>query len=145
MTIHEAEDRIIRSFSLFNDWTEKYEYVIKMGRKLPEFPEEYRKDENKVRGCQSQVWLFAELNDKKVHFYADSDALIVKGLASLLLSVYNDQEPDDILTTPPDFINKIGMDTHLSPTRSNGLFSMIKQIKLYAMAFKTKLESTNSN
>jgi cysteine desulfuration protein SufE len=141
MTIPEIQDRIVREFSLFDDWTEKYEHLIKQGRKLSAFPEEQRLDQNKVKGCQSQVWLHAELDGDRVNFYADSDAMIVKGLVSLLLRVYSGQKPEDILSYPPDFIKKIGMDTHLSPTRANGLVAMVKQIQFYAMAFKTKLES----
>lgn len=144
MTIPEAQDRIVREFSLFDDWTEKYEHVIKQGRKLDDFPEKYRLDENKVKGCQSQVWLFAELDGDKIKFYADSDAMIVKGLVALLLRVYSNQKPDEILKYPPDFIKKIGMDTHLSPTRANGLVAMVKQIQIYAMAFKTKLEANKT-
>ncbi|HKJ34467.1 MAG TPA: SufE family protein [Balneolales bacterium] len=141
MTIPEIQDRIVREFSLFDDWTEKYEHVIKQGRKLEALPEDYRLDENKVKGCQSQVWLHAELDGDKVKFYADSDAMIVKGLVSLLLRVYSDQKPEEILKYPPEFIKKIDMDTHLSPTRANGLVAMVKQIQFYAMAFKTKLEA----
>jgi cysteine desulfuration protein SufE len=141
MTIPEIQDRIVREFSLFDDWTEKYEHLIKQGRILSAFPEEQRLDQNKVKGCQSQVWLHAELDGDRVNFYADSDAMIVKGLVSLLLRVYSGQKPEDILSYPPDFIKKIGMDTHLSPTRANGLVAMVKQIQFYAMAFKTKLES----
>ncbi|HKJ44694.1 MAG TPA: SufE family protein [Balneolales bacterium] len=141
MTIPEIQDRIVREFSLFDDWTEKYEHLIKQGRKLKDFPEEQRLDQNKVKGCQSQVWLHAELDGDKIKFYADSDAMIVKGLVSLLLRVYSEQKPEDILSYPPDFIKNIGMDTHLSPTRANGLVAMVKQIQFYAMAFKAKLES----
>lgn len=143
MTISEIQDRIVREFGLFGDWTERYEHIINLGRKLPQFPEKYRKEENMVRGCQSQVWLFAELHGRQIHFFADSDAMIVKGLIALLLRVYDNQEPDTILNNPPDFIKKIGMDTHLSPTRANGLVSMVKQIRMYAQAFKTKLEGAN--
>lgn len=141
MDIQETQDRIVREFSVLGDWTERYEYIIKLGRKLPDFPEEFRIEENKVRGCQSQVWLHAALEDGKVKFYADSDAMIVKGLIALLLRVYSDRGPDEILKNPPVFISKIGMDTHLSQTRANGLASMMKQIQYYAMAFKTKITS----
>ncbi len=133
-TTFQAQDRIVREFNLFQDWTERYDHLIRLGKKLPPINEAHRVEENKVHGCQSQVWLHAALQGDRVHFEADSDALIVKGLIALLLRVYNDRTPEEILATQPEFIGKIGLDRHLSPTRANGLHAMLKQIKIYAMA-----------
>lgn len=141
MTIPEIENRIIKEFSLFEDWTEKYKYIIKLGTKLEELPEEDHTNSNLVKGCQSQVWLTADVVDGKLIFKADSDAAITKGLVALMVRFYSGQTPDDILAFNPDFLKKIGMEQHLSPTRANGLASMVKQMKIYAMAFKTKLSS----
>lgn len=138
--INEAQDRIVREFSALGDWTDKYKHIIKQGEQLEYLDEEYKKEENMVKGCQSNVWLIAELDDDKINFKADSDAAIVKGLIGLLFRVYNHRHPETILTTPPEFIKKIGMQEHLSATRANGLAAMIKQMKIYAMAYKTKLE-----
>jgi cysteine desulfuration protein SufE len=137
MDIKETEDRIIREFELLQDWQERYKYIIKLGTKLDLLPDEDRTEENLVKGCQSQVWLTAKMEDKKVIFKADSDAAITKGLVSLMIRFYSEREPDVILNTKPEFIEKIGMSSHLSPTRANGLASMIKQMKIYAMAFKS--------
>jgi len=137
MDIKETEERIIREFELLQDWQERYKYIIKLGTKLDPLPDEQRVDDNLVKGCQSQVWLTAEMKDGKVIFNADSDAAITKGLVSLMIRFYSDREPDVILNTKPEFIDKIGMASHLSPTRANGLASMIKQMKIYAMAFKS--------
>jgi len=137
MDIKETEERIIREFELLQDWQERYKYIIKLGTKLEPLPAEQRVDDNLVKGCQSQVWLTAEMKDGKVIFNADSDAAITKGLVSLMIRFYSDREPDVILNTKPEFIDKIGMASHLSPTRANGLASMIKQMKIYAMAFKS--------
>lgn len=139
MTILEKQDRIIREFELLGDWQERYKYIIKLGQKLDPIGEEHKVEENLVRGCQSQVWLITELEDGKVIFSADSDAAITKGLVALMIRFYSGEEPDTILSTNPDFIRKIGMQEHLSPTRSNGLASMVKQMKIYAMAYKSKL------
>ncbi len=136
--IVEIEERIVREFSVLENWTEKYEYLIKLGRRLPEMEEEHKTEENMVRGCQSQVWLYAFEEDGRIWYEADSDALIVKGLAALLLRVYSGQAPDAIISHSPQFIDKIGMENHLSPTRSNGLASMCKEIQYYAVAFKEK-------
>lgn len=141
MTIPEIENRIIKEFSLFEDWTEKYKYIIKLGTKLEELPEEDHTNSNLVKGCQSQVWLTADVIDGKLIFKADSDAAITKGLVALMVRFYSGQTPDDILAFNPDFLKKIGMEQHLSPTRANGLAAMVKQMKIYAMAFKTKLSS----
>ena len=139
MTIEEKQDRIIRQFKILGDWPERYKYIIKLGQKLEPIDEKHKVDENLVRGCQSQVWLITELDDNKVIFKADSDAAITKGLVALLVNFYSGEDPDTILNTKPEFIKKIGMQEHLSPTRSNGLASMVKQMKIYAMAYKSKL------
>ncbi|HET8866029.1 MAG TPA: SufE family protein [Gracilimonas sp.] len=138
MNIQETEERIIREFELLQDWQERYKYIIKLGDKLEPIPEEAKVEENLVKGCQSQVWLTAKVEDGKVVFKADSDAAITKGLVSLMIRFYSNREPDVILNTPPSFIDKIGMAKHLSPTRANGLASMVKQMKIYAMAFKSQ-------
>lgn len=139
MTIEEKQDRIVRQFNLLGDWPERYKYIIKLGQKLDPIDEEKKVDENLVLGCQSQVWLVTDLDDDKVNFYADSDAAITKGLVALLVQFYSGESPDVILNTTPAFIKQIGMEDHLSPTRSNGLASMVKQMKIYAMAYKSKL------
>lgn len=141
MDLNELQDRIEREFNLFEDWTEKYKHIIKLGTKLEALPDEDHKEENLVKGCQSQVWLTAELKEDRIFFKADSDAAITKGLVSLMVRFYSGQTPEDIITTNPDFIKKIGMAEHLSPTRANGLASMVKQMKIYAMAYKSKLTS----
>lgn len=137
-TIEEIEQEIIEEFSLFDNWDDKYEYIIDLGKKLPLLEDQYKKDENKVRGCQSTVWLVAEYKDGKIYFKADSDAMIVKGLISMLIRVLSDQTPDDIVNAKLDFIREIGMMSHLAQTRSNGLLAMVKQMKNYALAFKVK-------
>lgn len=141
MTIEEKQDRIIRSFKLLGDWPERYKYIIKLGQKLSPLDDSKKVEENLVRGCQSQVWLDTELEGDKVIFTADSDAAITKGLVALLVNVYSGETPDTILATSPRFIKEIGMQEHLSPTRSNGLASMVKQMKIYAMAYKSKLSA----
>lgn len=137
--IQEIQQKIIREFEVLGDWTERYKYIIKMGRELEQLDEQYKVEENLVRGCQSQVWLHTRLEDGKVIFEADSDAAITKGLVAMMVRFYSGQEPDTIINTNPEFIKKIGMEKHLSPTRSNGLASMVKQMKIYAMAYKTQL------
>lgn len=144
MTIEEKQDRIIREFELLGDWQERYRYIIKLGQKLDPLDEKYKVDENLVRGCQSQVWLHTSLDGEKIIFKADSDAAITKGLVALMVRFYSGETPDDILSTNPDFIQKIGMQEHLSPTRSNGLASMVKQMKIYAMAYKSKLQQAQN-
>lgn len=143
MTIQEKQDRIIREFSVLPDWQERYKHIIKTGQKLPPLDEKHKVEENLVRGCQSQVWLNTRFEDGKIIFEADSDAAITKGLVALMVNFYSGEEPDTIMTTNPDFIKKIGMQEHLSPTRSNGLASMIKQMKIYAMAYKSKMAQQN--
>lgn len=141
--IQDIQKKIIREFEVLGDWTERYKYIIKMGRELEPLNDKYKVEENLVRGCQSQVWLHTYLKDGKVHFEADSDAAITKGLVALMVRFYSRQDPDTIINTNPEFIQKIGMENHLSPTRSNGLASMVKQMKIYAMAYKTKQQREN--
>jgi cysteine desulfuration protein SufE len=123
---------------LFDSWDDKYEYIIDLGKKLPVLEDKHKLDENKVRGCQSTVWLVAEYEDGRVYFKADSDAVIVKGLISMLIRVLSGHTPDEIIETKLGFIQEIGMTTHLAQTRSNGLLSMVKQMKSYALAYKVK-------
>jgi cysteine desulfuration protein SufE len=137
-TIQEIENEIVEEFALFDSWDDKYEYIIDMGKKLPVLEDKHKLDENKVRGCQSTVWLVADYTDGKVYFKADSDAIIVKGLISMLIRVLSGHTPDEIIQASLGFIQKIGMTTHLAQTRSNGLLSMVKQMKNYALAFKIK-------
>ena len=132
-------DELVQKFANFSSWEDKYKAIIDFGKTLDELPEEHRLETNKVKGCQSQVWLHAELRDDKVIFMADSDASIVKGIIALLLTVYSDATPDEILATKPEFLETIGLRQHLSMSRANGLSSMVKQISVYALAFKTKL------
>ena len=137
-TIEEIEKEIVEEFSLFDSWDDKYEYIIDLGKKLPPLEDRFKKDENKVRGCQSTVWLVADYKDGRMYYKAESDAVIVKGLISLLIRVMSRQTPDDIVNAKLDFINQIGMMSHLAQTRSNGLLAMVKQIKNYALAYKLK-------
>ena len=145
MTIEEIENEIVDEFSFFTDWTDKYEYLIELGHKLSGFPKDKMTDEYKIKGCQSSVWLITELSRGKVIFKADSDSTIVKGLIALLIRVLSNQKPDDILNAKLEFIDKIGLRSHLAPTRSNGLGAMIKQMKMYALAYKTKLGERQTN
>ena len=138
MTIKELQEEIIEDFDLFDDWMERYEFIIETGKSLPQIDEGNKSDDNIIKGCQSKVWLHADDIDGKLQFTADSDAILTKGIISLLLKVYNDQSPDDILNNDPYFIDEIGLKEHLSPTRANGLLSMVKQIKLLALAYKSK-------
>lgn len=144
MTINEIQDEIIEEFSELTDWMDRYAYIIDLGNTLPEYPEADKTPAHLIEGCQSRVWINAERRENgNISFEADSDALIVKGIASLLLKVLNDHSPDEILNADLYFIDKIGLSTHLSPTRSNGLVAMVKQIKNYARAFKA-LERANN-
>jgi cysteine desulfuration protein SufE len=136
--IEEVESEIVEEFSLFDSWDEKYEYIIDLGKKLEPLEAEYKVDENRVRGCQSTVYLVADYKDGKIWFRADSDAVIVKGLISMLIRVLSGHTPDEIVEAKLDFIKEIGMMSHLAQTRSNGLLSMVKQMKNYALAFKIK-------
>ena len=139
MTIKEIQEEIIDEFSMFDDWMERYEYIIELGKSLPIIAHQYKLDENLIKGCQSKVWLYSELVTDKVKFTADSDAILTKGIVALLLRVFSEQKPADILTAETTFIDEIGLKEHLSPTRANGLVSMVKQIKMYAIAQQTRL------
>ena len=139
MTIKEIQQEIIEEFSMFDDWMDRYEYIIDLGKSLSIINDKFKLDENLIKGCQSKVWLYSELENETIKYSADSDAILTKGIAALLLRVYSGQKPADILTTETNFIDEIGLKEHLSPTRANGLVSMIKQIKLYAIAQQTKL------
>ncbi|MDH3334624.1 MAG: SufE family protein [Gammaproteobacteria bacterium] len=127
-----AQDELIADFELFEDWMDRYQYLIDLGRRLPEFPDELRTEENRIRGCQSQVWFVAEEKDGRLEFRAVSDAAIVSGLIALLLRLYSGRYPQDILDTPPDFVTALQLESHLSPTRSNGLSSMLQAIRRFA-------------
>lgn len=140
MTINEAQDEIIEEFSLFDDWEGKYEYIIDIGKKLPPLDDQYKTEENIIKGCQSRVWLQPEIEGQKVVFESDSDAVIVKGLAGLLIRVLSGHTPEEIAKADVYFIDRIGMAQHLAQTRANGLFSMLKQMKLYALAYSTMSE-----
>ncbi len=134
MTINEQQDAIIDDFSMFGDWMEKYDYIIQLGKDLPLIAEQYKIEANLIKGCQSRVWLHPEYKDGKINFTADSDAIITKGLIALLISVLSNHTPQEIVDADIYFIDKIGLHSHLSPTRANGLLSMLKQIRLYAVA-----------
>jgi len=138
MTIEEIQKEIIEDFDLFEDWMQRYEFIIDTGKSLPLISDQNKSDENLIKGCQSKVWLHADYENGKLIFSADSDAILTKGIISLLLSVYSQQTPKDILDADPFFIDEIGLKEHLSPTRANGLLSMVKQIKLLALAYQTK-------
>ena len=137
MTINDIQDEIIEEFSGFDDWMDKYQLLIDLGNEQEPLDEKYKTEQNLIDGCQSRVWLQADLVDGKIHFSAESDALIVKGIVALLIRVLSDQTPQDILDADLYFIEQIGLKEHLSPTRSNGLLAMVKQIKMYALAFNT--------
>lgn len=138
-SIKDIEQQVVDEFSFLEEWDEKYAYIIELGKKLAPINENFRTDDFKIKGCQSQVWMHSELNDGKVTYFADSDAMIVKGLVSLLVRVLSGHSPDEIVNTNLDFLDQIGMKQHLSPTRSNGLAAMVKQMKLHALAYKSKL------
>lgn len=138
MTIQEKQEEVIDEFSFIEDWQQRYEYLIELGKSLPSMPEEEKEAGKLVKGCQSNVWLDAEMEGDKLVFEADSDAILPKGIAALLVRVYSGQKPEDILASNEDFIHRIGLQEFLSPSRANGLLAMIKQIKFYAIAFKAK-------
>lgn len=138
MTINEIQDRIIDEFDCVDDWMDKYQMLIELGNTLPPLDEKFKTPQNLIEGCQSRVWLQAEYQDGILHFMGESDAVIVKGIVSLLIQVLSDHTPDEILNADLYFIDRIGLKEHLSPTRSNGLVSMVKQMKVYALAFKAK-------
>lgn len=136
--IKNIQDEIVEEFNFFEDWQSKYEHIIELGKTLAPMPVDFKKDENLIKGCQSKVWVHPEINENKIRFYGDSDALIVKGLVALILRLYSDKTPKEILDNQPEFIERIGLQQHLSPTRNNGLSSLIKQIKMYAVAYSTQ-------
>ena len=139
MTIEEIQNDIIDEFSMFDDWEERYQYMIDLGKTLPLIDEQYKIDTNLIKGCQSKVWVHAEMKADKVEFTADSDAIITKGIIAILIRVFSNQHPDAIINASTDFIDEIGLKEHLSPTRANGLVNMVKQLKLYAIAYQTQL------
>lgn len=136
MTTHEAVDDLVQQFLPLTDWEDRYAHIMALGRRLPEYPEAFRTSQFLVRGCQSQVWLHPTVENGRLHFDADSDALIVKGLVAMLMSVYNDRTPEEILAIPTDFVARLGLDRHLSQNRANGLAAMMRQIHLYAVALR---------
>ena len=140
MSIEDIQNEIIDEFSMFEDWEERYQYMIDLGKDLPLINDQYKTDSNIIRGCQSKVWVHAEMKDDKIEFTADSDAIITKGIIAILIRTFSNQHPKDILDANTAFIDKIGLKEHLSPTRANGLVSMVKQLKMYAIAYQTQLK-----
>lgn len=138
MTIKEIQNEIVDEFSMFDDWMQRYEYIIELGKSLPLIEEKFKTEDNIIKGCQSKVWLQGEENNGKIAFTADSDAILTKGIIAILIRAFSNQKPAAILEADTDFIDEIGLKEHLSPTRANGLVSMIKQIKMYALAFEAK-------
>jgi len=136
MTIKEIQEEIVDEFAMFDDWMQRYEYIIELGKSLPLIENQYKVEENLIRGCQSKVWLHAEKNDDKIVFTADSDAILTKGIIAILIRTFSDQKAVDVMNADTSFIDDIGLKEHLSPTRANGLVSMLKQIKLYAIALQ---------
>ncbi len=139
MTIQEIQEEIVDEFSMFDDWMQRYEYMIELGKSLPLIDEKYKTDDNIIKGCQSKVWVHADMKDDKIEFTADSDAIITKGIIAILIRAFSGQHPKDIIDADTAFIDEIGLKEHLSPTRANGLVSMIKQLKMYAIAYQTQL------
>ncbi|MFV8377505.1 SufE family protein [Flavobacterium sp. LB3R33] len=138
MKIKEIQEEIVDEFSMFDDWMERYEYIIELGKKLPLIKEEFKTENNLIKGCQSKVWLQGEQTDEKIVFTADSDAILTKGIIAILIRTFSNQKASDILEADMNFIDEIGLKEHLSPTRANGLVSMIKNIKMYALAFNAQ-------
>lgn len=138
MEIKKIQEEIIDEFSMFDDWMQRYEYIIELGKTLPLINEKYKTEENIIKGCQSKVWVHGEEQDDKIVFTADSDAILTKGIIAILIRTFSNQKASDILAADTQFIDEIGLKEHLSPTRANGLVSMIKQIKMYALAFQSK-------
>lgn len=130
----EAQQELIEEFGMFDNWMDRYQYIIDLGKQLPDFPDEWKNGETRLEGCQSNVWVHSERRGEQLHFYAISDAAIVSGLIAILMRIYNDRAPQDILDTPPDFLAELDLDKHLSPTRSNGLHAMLERIKGTAAA-----------
>ena len=141
MTIEEIQEELIDEFSMFDEWMQRYEYMIELGKSLPVIDEKLKNEDKLIKGCQSKVWLNSELKDGKIIFTADSDAIITKGIIAVLVRVFSNQKPQAILDANTDFIDEIGLKEHLSPTRANGLVSMIKQMKMYALAYQTQLKN----
>ena len=139
MTIQDIQNDIIDEFSMFDNWEERYQYMIDLGKTLPLIDEQYKTDDHLIKGCQSKVWVHANMENNKVIFTADSDAIITKGVIAILIRVFSNQKPSDIIEANTDFIDDIGLKEHLSPNRANGLVSMIKQLKMYAIAYQTQL------
>ena len=139
MTIHEIQTEIVDEFSMFDYWMQRYEYMIELGKSLPLINDQYKTDENLIKGCQSKVWVHAEMKENNVVFTADSDAIITKGIIAILIRAFSNQTPKSIIEADTKFIDEIGLKEHLSPTRANGLVSMIKQLKLYALAYQTQV------
>ncbi len=137
-SIEERQEEIIEEFSMFEDWMQRYEYMIELGKSLPLIDEKFKTDDNIIKGCQSKVWVNAEFKNDNIKFTADSDAIITKGIVAILIRVFSDQKPEDIINAKTDFIDEIGLKEHLSPTRANGLVSMIKQMKMYAIAYNSQ-------
>ncbi|MDO5607486.1 MAG: SufE family protein [Capnocytophaga sp.] len=138
MSIEEIQQDIVSEFSFFDDWMQRYEYMIELGKSLPLIDEKYKTDDYTIKGCQSKVWLYADYRDGKVHYTADSDAIITKGIVALLVRAFSGQSPKDIMDADTEFINRIGLKEHLSPTRANGLVSMLEQMKRYALVYQLK-------
>ena len=138
MTIENLQQNLIQDFSFFEDWTQRYEYMIELSKGLEKMDEQMKNDKNIIKGCQSKVWLHAEFNEGKIKFLADSEAIITRGIIAILLTIFNNRTPKEIIESDTNFIEKIGLKEHLSPNRANGLYSMIKQIKFYAIAFSKK-------
>lgn len=141
MTIEAIQEELIDEFSMFDDWMQRYEYMIELGKSLPLIDENLKTDDKLIKGCQSKVWLNSEMKDGKIIFTADSDAIITKGIIAILVRVFSNQKPQAILDANTDFIDEIGLKEHLSPTRANGLVSMIKQMKMYALAYQTQIKN----
>lgn len=138
MKIKDIQDEIVHEFAMFDDWMERYEYIIELGKNLPIIKDEFKTEDNIIKGCQSKVWLKGEQNDDKIFFTADSDAILTKGIIAILIRTFSNQKASDILEAKMDFIDEIGLKEHLSPTRANGLVSMIKNIRMYALAFNSQ-------
>ena len=140
VTIKDIQNEIIDEFSFLDDWIQRYEYMIELGKSLPLINDQYKTEDNTIKGCQSKVWVHSELKNDKVVFTADSDAIITKGIIAIIIRVFSNQHPKDIIQADINFIDEIGLKEHLSPTRANGLVSMVKQIKMYAIAYQTQLQ-----
>ncbi|MEZ4871035.1 MAG: SufE family protein [Bdellovibrionales bacterium] len=146
MSVIEKQKKIVKEFQEMTDWEHRYKSIIERGKQLEQMPESFKVDENLVKGCQSRVWIFAKLNpDNTIRFFADSEAMIVRGLVAVLLQVYSNEKPDEILSSPPTFIKELGFEGNLSPSRANGLYSMVKQIQFYATAFQALVASQTKN